>query len=149
LAAGHTIGQMNRGTRDQIDEHWQVSPREADGSRGRGDDSRTPGGMYLGPVRITPMLVVLVVALVGSLAYVAFALTVRDTTQIPMLVSGAVVLGVVFIALAVAGAVRTYQAGVDGHGGRAFGLAIGGGIAAVIGFVCFALAIIGALVYQR
>jgi len=95
------------------------------------------------------MLIVLVIALVGSLAYVAFALTVRDTTQIPMLVSGAVVLGVVFIGLAVASAVRTYQAGVEGRGGRAFGLALGGGVAAMIGFVCFALAIIGALVYQR
>jgi hypothetical protein len=132
---------MNRGPRDQIDERWQVSPRQPDGSGS--------GGVYLGPVRITPMLVVLVIALIGSLAYIAFALTVRDTTQIPMLVSGAVVLGVVFIALAVAGAIRTYQAGVEGRGGRAFGLALGGGVAAMIGFVCFALAIIGALVYQR
>jgi hypothetical protein len=133
---------MNRGPRERIDERSQVSPREPDGSRGR-------TGVYIGPVRITPMLVVLVVALVGSLGYIAFALTVRDTTQIPMLVSGAVVLGVVFIALAVAGAVRTYQAGVEGRGGRAFGLALGGGVAAMIGFICFALAIIGALVYQR
>jgi hypothetical protein len=133
---------MNRGPREQIDERWQVSPRQPDGSRGS-------GGVYLGPVRITPMLVVLVIALFGSLAYIVFALTVRDTTQIPMLVSGAVVLGVVFIALAVAGAIRTYQAGVEGRGGRAFGLALGGGVAAMIGFICFALAIIGALVYQR
>jgi hypothetical protein len=133
---------MNQAPRERIDDRWQVSPRQPDGSRGR-------VGVYLGPVHVTPMLVVLVVALFGSLAYVAFALTVRDTTQIPMLVSGAVVLGVVFIALAVAGAVRTYQAGVEGRGGRAFGLALGGGVAAMIGFICFALAIIGALVYQR
>ena len=133
---------MNQAPREQIDDRWQVSPPQPEGSRGR-------AGVYLGPVHVTPMLVVLVGALFGSLAYVAFALTVRDTTQIPMLVSGAVVLGVVFIALAVAGAVRTYQAGVEGRGGRAFGLALGGGIAAMIGFICFALAIIGALVYQR
>jgi hypothetical protein len=133
---------MNRDPRDRIDERWQVSPREADGSRGR-------VGVYIGPVRLTPMLVVIGIALFGSLGYIVFALTVRDTTQIPMLVSGAAVLGVVFIALAIAGAIRTYQAGVEGRGGRAFGLAFGGGLAAMIGFVCFALAIIGALVYQR
>ena len=133
---------MNRGPRERIDEQWQATPRQADAPRGR-------EGVYLGPVRLTPTLVVLVIALIGSLAYLAFALTVRDTSQIPMLVSGAVVLGVVFIGLAVAGAVRTYRAGVEGRGGRAFGLAIGGGVAAMIGFVCFALAIIGALVYQR
>jgi hypothetical protein len=125
-----------------MDDRWQVSPRQSDGSRGK-------AGVYLGPIHLTPMLVVLAIALLGSLAYVAFALTVRDTTQIPMLVSGAVVLGFVFLGLAVAGAVRTYQAGIDGRGGRAFGLALGGGVAAMIGFICFALAIIGALVYQR
>jgi hypothetical protein len=133
---------MNREPRERIDDRWQVSPRQPDESRGR-------FGVDLGPVRLTPMVVVLVIALLGSLGYVAFALTVRDTTQIPMLVSGAFVLGIVFIALAVAGAMRTYRAGVEGRGGRAFGLALGGGVAAMIGFVCFALAIIGALVYQR
>jgi hypothetical protein len=142
VAVGHTIGQMNREPRERIDDRWQVSPRQPEGSRGR-------FGVDLGPFRLTPMVVVLVIALLGSLGYVAFALTVRDTTQIPMLVSGAFVLGIVFIALAVAGAMRTYQAGVEGRGGRAFGLALGGGVAAMIGFVCFALAIIGALVYQR
>jgi hypothetical protein len=133
---------MNQGPREQIDDRWQVSSREPDGPRGR-------EGIHLGPVRVTPMLVVMAIALFGTLGYIAFALTVRDTNQIPMLVSGAVLLGVVFIALAVAGAIRTYQAGVEGRGGRAFGLAVGGGVAAMIGFVCFALAIIGALVYQR
>ena len=133
---------MNRGSRERIDDRWQDSPSEAEATQGR-------SGISLGPIRITPVLVVLVIALFGSLAYLAFALTVRDTSQIPMLVSGAVVLGVVFIALAVAGAMRTYQAGVEGRGGRAFGLALGGGVAAMIGFICFALAIIGALVYQR
>jgi hypothetical protein len=133
---------MNQRPREQIDERWQVSPREADASRGR-------SGLYLGPVQVTPTLTVLVIAFVGSLAYIAFALTVRDASQIPMLASGAAILGIVFAALAVSGAVKTYQAGMDGRGGRAFGLAVGGGIAAVIAFLCFALAIVAALVYQR
>jgi hypothetical protein len=133
---------MARQQPERIDDRWQVSPRTADVSRSR-------PGPHVGPIRLTPTVVVFLIALVGSLGYLAFALTVRDPSQIPMLASGAAVLGIVFIALAAAGAVRTYQAGVDGHGGRAFGLAVGGGIAAVIGFVCFAAAIVLALVWQR
>ena len=132
---------MARRQAEQMDDRWQVSPRMPDGSRGR-------VGLHVGPIRITPTLTVFIVALVGSLAYLAFAVTVRDASQIPMLASGAAVLGVVFVALAAAGAVRTYQAGVDGRNVRALGLAVGGGLAALIGFVCFAAAIVLALVWQ-
>jgi hypothetical protein len=104
-------------------------------------------GPYAGPVRITPTRVVLVVALVGSLVYVAFALTVRDASAIPMLSSGAAVLGIVFVALAVAGAVETYRAGAVGLYRRAFGLAVLGGLAAMIAAGCFAGAIVLALVW--
>jgi len=50
---------------------------------------------------ISPGIVILLIALVGSVAYVLFAITVRDSSQIPLLASGAVVLGIVFVALAV------------------------------------------------
>jgi hypothetical protein len=133
---------MNRHSRDRIDDRWQVAPGGVDGGPAR-------IGLYLGPIRLTPTLTVLVIALVGSLAYIGFALTVRDTSQIPMLVSGAAILGVVFVALAIAGAIQAYQAGVEGRAGRAFGLAVGGGLAAMIGFICFAFAIVFALVYQQ
>jgi hypothetical protein len=92
---------------------------------------------------------VLVVALLGSLLFLAFALTVRDTSQIPLLASGAFVLGIVFIGLAAAAARSTYQAGTDGRNGRALGLAVGGGVAAIIGFVCVAMAIVLALLWKR
>src|SRR5262245_33725003 len=42
--------------------------------------------------RVTPTGVLLVVALVGSVAYFAYALTVREATQIPLLAAGLVVL---------------------------------------------------------
>jgi len=99
--------------------------------------------------RVTPVGVILVVALVGSLLFLAFALTVRDTSQIPLLASGAAVLGIVFVALAAAAARATYRAATDGRNGQAFGLALAGGGAAVIGFVCLALAIVLALLWQR
>lgn len=99
--------------------------------------------------RVTPVGVILVVALVGSLLFLVFALTVRDTSQIPLLASGAAVLGIVFVALAAAAARATYRAASDGRSGPALGLAVAGGGAAVIGFVCLALAIVLALLWQR
>ena len=43
---------------------------------------------------------ILAIALIGSVLYTAFVLTVRDASQIPLLVSGLVILAIVFIALA-------------------------------------------------
>jgi hypothetical protein len=91
---------------------------------------------------------VLLVALVGSLAYLAFAITVRDASQIPMLSSGAAVLGIVFAALAVLGAWATYRASIEGRDGQALALAVMGGVAAIIAFGCFAGAIVLGLVLQ-
>jgi hypothetical protein len=99
-------------------------------------------------VEITPIRVMLAVALVGSLAYLAFAITVRDASQIPMLASGAAVLGIVFTALAVGGAIETYRAGMGPDGRRAILLAVAGGIAAIIAAGCFSAAIVLALVWS-
>jgi len=121
-----------------VDDRWQVSQRNPDGSRRR-------SGLFIGPLRVTATRVTLVIALVGSAAFLLYALTVRDTTQIPLLSSGAAVLGIVFAALAVSGMISTYQAARDGHGGRAFAMAMLGGIAAVIACVCFSGAAILAM----
>lgn len=92
---------------------------------------------------MTPVRLILLVALIGSLAYVAYAVVaVRDTSAIPMLALGAALLGFVFLALAIAGGRGTFMAGRDGRNREAFLLAIGGGIAAMIGFGCLAGAII-------
>jgi hypothetical protein len=99
-------------------------------------------------VAITPVRVALVVALVGSLAYVVYALTVRDTSQIPMLSSGAAVLGIVFVALAGVAYFGIRRAGREGRDGRAFILALLGGGSAIVGFVGIAFAIVLALVWR-
>jgi hypothetical protein len=88
----------------------------------------------------------LVLALVGSIGYVAYAFTVRESTQIPMLASGAGVLSLVFIALAASGAIGSYRAGRSGAGGRAVVLAVGGGVAMLLAAGCLAGAVILALV---
>jgi len=91
---------------------------------------------------LTPGIVFLAIALVGSVAFGLYAVTVRDASQIPLLAAGAAACGIAFIALAAYALRVTWQAGVDGRTGRAFGVAIGGGIAAIIGFGFVAGAII-------
>jgi hypothetical protein len=92
--------------------------------------------------RISPGVAMLVVAMVGSVLFVLYTITVRDASQIPLLAAGSVALGLVFIALAVYCVRATWLAGVDGRNGRALLLAIAGGIAAILGSGCLAGAII-------
>jgi hypothetical protein len=129
----------------QMDDRTQVSPRNTDGSRG----PRPARGPHVGPLRITPTLVMVVLAIVGSLAFLFYALTVREATQIPLLAAGLAVLGIVFGGLAVSGLIATYRAGADGRSIRAMGLAILGGIASIISLLCFAGAILGAMLSPK
>src|SRR6476620_481816 len=115
--------------------------------RGAGEatTSLPPSGPHVGPVPISATGVLIVIALIASLAYLAFAFTVRDASQIPLLASGAVVLGLVFAAI---GSRATWRASVAGHDARAFGHAGVGGVAALISAACFAGAIILFLLRQ-
>ncbi len=97
---------------------------------------------------MTPTRVTLAIALFGSVAFIVYAITVRDASQIPLLAAGSLVLGLVFSALAVAGLVATYRSASAGRGGAAFVDAILGGLAAVIAFGCFAVTVILALVWH-
>jgi len=127
-------------TSEGRNENWQVSPRNPDGGR-------RSEGRHIGSIRVTPIRVILIVALLGSLGYTFFALTVRDTSQIPMLSSGAAILGLVFSALALAGGISMWRAGVDRRQAASFGMAVLGGVAAMIALGCFAFAIVLALLW--
>ena len=125
----------------RLDSRSHVVPRRADGSRGR-------TGLHVGPVLVTPLRAVLALAFAGSLAYIAWAvLRVRDATQIPMITSGASVLGIVFTALSVGAAIRMWHAWQDGLQGRTILLAVVGGIAGMTAIGCFAGALVLALVW--
>jgi hypothetical protein len=138
---------MDRNTRQPVSDQFRPSPRGDLPPRrpAAPPPSGAGGGPRIGPLLITPVRVVLVLALVGALAYVAFALTVRDTAQLPLLSSGAAVLGIAFMALAVSGFLGIRQAGYEGRDGRAVMLSLLGGLAAIIGFGCFAAAIVLAM----
>jgi hypothetical protein len=105
------------------------------------DESRG-AGLWLGPIRITPIRVILVLAIVGSLGFGLYTVTVRDANQIPLLAAGLTVLGLVFGMLTIGGVVSTYRAGSDEQGVRAMFLAIGAGIASIITLGCLAGAIL-------
>jgi hypothetical protein len=98
--------------------------------------------------RVSPGVVILAIALIGSLAYLVYVITVRDPSQIPLLASGAVVLGLVFGALAVYTLRATWRAGIDERNGRAIALGLLGGIAAMVSAGCFAAAVIFFLLRQ-
>ena len=91
---------------------------------------------------ISPGVLFLAVALVGSVAYVAYAITVRDASQIPLLASGAVVLAIVFGALAAYCLRETWREGLEDRGGRAILIALVGGGAAIAASGCLAGALI-------
>lgn len=97
--------------------------------------------------RLTPTRLTLAIALVGSVVFGLYALTVRDASQIPLLATGAFVLGIVFSALAVAAAVGIYRAAAEEREASAFAKALGGGLAALIAFGCFAVAAVLALLW--
>jgi hypothetical protein len=92
--------------------------------------------------RISPGVVFLAIALIGSAAYLAYVVTVRDASQIPLLASGAVVLGISFLALALYSLQAAWRAGMEDRGRRALLLGLLGGIAAMATAGAFAGAFI-------
>ena len=141
-AEGYALDRMTRREQNQsVNDRWQASPRDP-------DDRRRQAGPRLGRLRLTPTRVTLGLALFGSTTFLLYAITVRDPSQIPLLSSGAAVLGLVFAALAVAGAIATFRAGREGRSARAFAFAILGGAAALVAFGCFTWAVILALVWK-
>ena len=121
-----------------------MSSRAAGSGRSSGARPARPANG--GGRRISPGLVFLAVAVVGSIAYFAYAVTVREASQIPLLASGLVVLAIVFGALAVYCLRGVWRAGGDGRGRRAMLYAVVGGVAAMVAAGCAAFAIIGFMV---
>ena len=119
-----------------------MSPRRAGGSRSR-------AGFRIGRVQVTPIRAALAVGLLGSLLYIAVAIVfVRDAAQLPMVTSGVAVLGIVFGALSIGGAIRMWRAWQDGAQAQTVVFAVLGGLAGMIALGCFAGALVLALVWK-
>jgi len=87
--------------------------------------------------RLSPALVLLSIGSIGSLVFLAFAMT-SHTTPVPVLLSSAVVTGLAFAVDAVVASFMTWHAGQDGEARKALLLAVVGGMSAVIAAGAFA-----------
>jgi len=97
--------------------------------------------------RLSPALVILSILSIGSLAFLAFALT-SHTTPVPVLLSSAVVTGLAFAVDATVASFMTWRAGQNGEGGKALLLALIGGMSAVVAAGAFAGTLILALLLK-
>lgn len=93
-------------------------------------------GFYVGPLRVTLPLVLVLLVMLGSSAFLGWTLLNPRDDQISLLAIGFVALGASFAAIAIGSLVAMWRAASRARGGRAFVLAIVGGL--------FGLAAIGA-----
>lgn len=126
----------------------RYSPGDNRRVQARGARARQPrSGPHLGPFRVTPAKVVLVVAFAGGLGFLAYSIIVRDQLQIPLMASGFAIVGLVFGAAAVMAAAGVVRAGRDGRDGTAVMASVLGGLLAIAAFLSFAAAIIMGLIW--
>ena len=105
-------------------------------------------GRYIGPLRITPAVIVVALAFVGSLAYLGWVVIAIDEEQIPLLAAGFVVLGASFGAIAIGALLGMWRAASRAKGKRALLLAIVGGLAGMAAIGCFTMTALSALVWN-
>jgi hypothetical protein len=105
-------------------------------------------GPHIGPLRITPLVILLALGFIGSAGYIAYVVLAIDEEQIPLLAAGFVVLGVCFAVTALAALVGMWRAASRAAGGRALGLAILGGIAGMAAIGCFTVTALSAMLWN-
>ena len=125
-------------------EDWRYSHYEPAAAYGPYEiDEPARGG------RVTPFRVAIAIALVGSIALMAYGLFVdRSGSQIPILVSGLAVFGLTLLVLAIAGAATSVRAAREGRGGRSFARALLGGFCALGAAGSLAAAVVLALLWR-
>lgn len=125
-----------------------MSSRQASERRPQAAPTGRRRGPHLGPIAITPLRVMLIVALLGGLGFLAYAVFVRDQLQVPLLASGFAVIGLVFATMAVLALVAVMRAGREGRDGTAVLAALFGGLLAVAALMSLAGAVIMSLIWS-
>jgi hypothetical protein len=141
--------------RTPVDRRSQVSPR-GEGQRRPASGYGAPEvpasargrGPHLGPIRLSPARVMLLIALLGGLGFLAYAVLVRDQLQVPLMASGFAVIGLVFAAMAVLALIAVVRAGRAGRDGMAVMTALFGGLIAVAALMSLAGAVIMSLIWS-
>lgn len=105
-------------------------------------------GLYIGPVKVTLFLLVVLLVLLGSVGFNLWVvLRVRDG-QIPLLAAGFVAMGAAFAAIAIASLVGMWRAASRAAAGRSFALALVGGLAGLAAIGSFAVSALLTLVWN-
>lgn len=141
--------------RTPVDRRSQVSPRSdrqrrtASGYGAHEAPAPVRGqGPHIGPIGLSPVRVMLLIALLGGLGFLAYAVLVRDQLQVPLMASGFAVIGLVFAAMAVLALVSVVRAGRAGRDGTAVMTALFGGLIAVAALMSLAGAVIMSLIWS-
>lgn len=94
-------------------------------------------GVHIGPVPLTPINVLVTLALIGSAIFIIWVVLNRDVDQIRLLAAGFAVLGSTLVVIAILSLAAMWRAASHARVGRAFLLAIFGGLAALGAIGCF------------
>ena len=108
----------------------------------------TRRGLYLGPLKITPAVVLVAIALLGSAGFILYVTFRVEDEQIPLLAAGFGVLGACFAAIAIGTLVEMWRAASRARAGRALGLAIVAGISGLIAIGCFTFTALATMVWN-
>ncbi|HXX61393.1 MAG TPA: hypothetical protein VEI48_08900 [Candidatus Sulfotelmatobacter sp.] len=99
--------------------------------------------------QITPGRIAVLVAFVIALVVIGYAARIdQSDTQLPLLTTGFVLLGLVFLALASWGCLTLIHAGSDADGRTAFFAALFGGLCAIGAAGAFGGAVVLALIWK-
>lgn len=98
--------------------------------------------------RISIPGVVIGLTMLGSIAFIGYVVLRISDNQIPLVAAGMVVLGASLGAVAAWSVLGMWRAASRARGGRAFGLAIIGGLAGLGAIGCFTVAALSALVWN-
>jgi hypothetical protein len=99
-------------------------------------------------MRVSLPMIVIGLAMLGSIAFIGYVVLRVEDNQIPLMASGFMVLGASLAAIAVWSVLEMWRAASRARGGRAFGLAIFGGLAGLGAIGCFTVAALSALVWN-
>ena len=105
-------------------------------------------GLYLGPLKITPAVVLVTIALIGSAAFIVYVTLRVEDGQIPLLGAGFGVMGACFAALAIGSLVGMWRAASRASAGRALVLAIIGGFSGLFAIGCLTFTALATMVWN-
>jgi hypothetical protein len=100
-------------------------------------------------VRLTPGRLAVIVAVVGSLGLIGYGLIRRDSSQIPILAAGLIVLALTLVGAGFWSALGAYREARRERFGWAFAGALIGGLFVLAGTIALASAIVLSLIWRN